>query len=385
MSPSDIERQLRESAPPAPDALRDRVRTIVARERAPRRAFRFTPRRASLALVGAVVVAGGGAAVVAGLVSSGSEKRAVPPSSDEVFMRPQSGTSTNVTGGLEEGRLKRLPSHGGVAAAVPKLQESTPDLSVAQLAQPLPTQSADVAPTPLPPAGLRLQDYDVSLGVRVADSAALSKATVAAIRWTRTFGGFVARVSYDTPGSNKRGEADLVLRVPVSKVQDAMRRFSSLGTLTSQHVSIQDLQGRVNAQTKRIITLNRRIGAILKELDGSLTVDRQARLQAELAARKQELAAVTSQKRATVTQGRLAHVYLTLTTKAKHTQGTAVPHKPGRIERRLDDAWRVLAQELAVLLYGLVVVAPFALLAAAGLAAARVQRRRTDRRVLARS
>jgi len=132
------------------------------------------------------------------------------------------------------------------------------------------------------------------------------------MRWTRANGGFVARVSYDTPNRH-RG----LLRAPAARCRSAgcrpaLQRFSSLGTLTSQHVSIQDLQGTVNSQTKRIITLNRRIGAILTTLQTTQTVDKTARLQAELAARRQELAALTVAKAATVRQGRLAHIYLEL-------------------------------------------------------------------------
>lgn len=94
---------------------------------------------------------------------------------------------------------------------------------------------------------------------------------------------------------------------------------------------------------------------------------------------------MTTAKRATVVQGRLAHVYLTLTSKAAKKHVVAPPHKPGRIERRLDAAGDMLARELAVLVYALVVVAPFALLAAAWLVGTRTMRRRTDRRLLARS
>jgi hypothetical protein len=222
----------------------------------------------------------------------------------------------------------------------------------------------------------------VRLGVRVKD---LSKATTAAMRWTRAHGGYVASVSYDTPKPGARGEAELILRVPVSQVQQAMTRFAGLGTLTSQHTSIQDLQGTVNAQTKRIITLNRRIAAILKALEQTQTVETTARLQAELAARRQELAGVKAAKRATVVKGRLSRIYLTLTTKAAKKHVVAPPSKPGRIERRLDAAGDVLARELAILLYALVVVAPFVLIGAAWLVGMRAVKRRADRRLLAQS
>jgi Domain of unknown function (DUF4349) len=203
------------------------------------------------------------------------------------------------------------------------------------------------------------------------------------MRWARTHGGYVASVSYDTPKRGASGDSYLVLRVPVAQVQQAVRRFGALGTLTSQHMSMQDLQSTVNSQTKRIIALNRRIAAILQALEHTQTVDTTARLQAELAARRQELAGVTAAKRATVVRGRLSRIDLTLTTRAAKRHVVAPPAKPGRIERRLDAAGTVLAQELAYLLYALVVLAPFALLAAAAVAATRTLRRRADRRVLA--
>ena len=101
--------------------------------------------------------------------------------------------------------------------------------------------------------------------MRVKDGDALSKATVEAMRWTRSVGGYVAQVSYGTAGA-KTGESHLILRVPVGKVQDAIQKLSGLGTLQSQNVSVTDLQDQVNAQTKRIIVLSRRIQAIVKRL-----------------------------------------------------------------------------------------------------------------------
>jgi len=202
------------------------------------------------------------------------------------------------------------------------------------------------------------------------------------MRWTRANGGFVARVSYDTPNRHPG-----LLRAPAARagrpVQAALQRFSSLGTLTSQHVSIQDLQGTVNSQTKRIITLNRRIGAILTTLQTTQTVDKTARLQAELAARRQELAALTVAKAATVRQGRLAHIYLELRSQAKkHVVVPVKPHKPGAIGGKLHSAGHVLAQELAFVLAALVILAPFILLGALGFAGARALRRRKRPRLL---
>jgi uncharacterized protein DUF4349 len=353
MTSAEIIAELRASAPAAPDPLRDRVRTIVAADSAPRRRA-FTRRRASFALVGGLAAAAVGAALVHGLASGGGGRGT---EASQSFRSLKKAATATVAGS----------NHGARAHPSPL----PPNASTA----------TGLRPSQLPPAGLRLQDYQVSLGVRVENSEALSRATVQAMRWTRGHGGYVARVSYTTPGGRK-GEADLVLRVPVTEVQDALQEFSSLGTLTSQHVSIQDLQGTVNAQTRRIIQLDRRIGAVSRALEGPLTVEQQARLQTELTARRQELAALTAAKQATVKQGRLARVYLSLDAAAKK-KTVVPPARPGDIRRKLDDAGRVLAVELAVVLYGLVVLAPFAVLAAAAVLAARGLRRRSERRLLA--
>ena len=89
----------------------------------------------------------------------------------------------------------------------------------------------------------------------------------------------------------------------------------------------------MNAQSKRIIVLSRRIQAIVKRLQaGGLSVDQEAQLRAELAADRAELGAVTQAKAATVRQGRLSRIQLELTTHKSSV--VAPPSKPGRLARR---------------------------------------------------
>ena len=77
---------------------------------------------------------------------------------------------------------------------------------------------------------------------------------------------------------------------------------------------------------------------------------------------------------------RLARITLGLTTPAKQA-ATA----PSRFDRTVDDAGSVLLRELEILLYALVVAGPLLLLGAAGIAAAKAQRRRSDARLLERA
>ena len=66
------------------------------------------------------------------------------------------------------------------------------------------------------------------------------------------------------------------------------------------------------------------------------------------------------------------------------TPSLVVPHDPGRIERALDRSGSILLDEAKVVVYALVVGAPLLLLAALGLGGARVLRRRSETRLLAR-
>ena len=101
----------------------------------------------------------------------------------------------------------------------------------------------------------RAQRIGASLTIEVDDTDALSKATQEALQTTRSLGGYVVSVSYAT-GTD--GTASLTLRVPTAKVQDAITRLSSLGTIVAQQVQIDDLQESIDALDKRISGLRER-------------------------------------------------------------------------------------------------------------------------------
>ena len=182
----------------------------------------------------------------------------------------------------------------------------------------------------------------------------------------------------NTPG--KRGTASLVLRVPVTKVEEAVLRLGKLGDVTAQHVRIQDLQRQANVQQRQITRLRATIASLQHKLaDTSLEPAERVRLRYELDEAKRQLAQATKARAATVREGSLATVSMTFTTpEAK----AAVPHEQTRIERTLRDAGGFLLLELAWLLYALVAIGPIVLLAAAAVYAVRAGRRRSDARLL---
>ena len=238
-----------------------------------------------------------------------------------------------------------------------------------------PTPFAPSLPVPTPG---RYQDYEASLTVRVKDVDALHARTAEASQLARSYGGYVASVDESTGGGD--GRSDLVLRIPVSRVQDAYFRLARLGTVTAQHLSIRDLERVVQAQRQRIIQLKVLIAKIGETLKGSpLPADVRLRLELQRNAARQELARVTGSNKATLRQASLSKIFLTLTAQQA---GGATKRNESRIERAARSAGSFLVGAGAVLLFLLIVVSPLLVLAIAVVLGTRAYRRREERRLL---
>ena len=198
------------------------------------------------------------------------------------------------------------------------------------------------------------------------------------MRLTRSLGGYVVSAAFDVPGH--RGASTLILRVPIGNVQKAIADLSGYGTLLAQKISVQDLQQKADRQAARIVALRRTIAAIEARLGGPLSTDERTRLERQLGLEEQQLARMLKRREATLKRGHLARLSLTLVTARPKPAAAS-----SRIDRTLDDAGSVLARELQVLLYALIVAGPLLLLGGLALVAARTQRNRSDRRLLERS
>jgi len=211
----------------------------------------------------------------------------------------------------------------------------------------------------------------------VKDIGALSAATQQATHTTRALGGYVVRTNFD---ARKEGRSFLVVRVPIGKVQTAIARFSALGTIVAQNISITDLQNRVDAIGNRIDGLRVRIAKIDDQLATStLTQAQRVELELQRARLARMLHQLTGTRGTLVRRAHLSTLSLTLTT---HSTAVATPHHRGALGRALDDAGSILAKEAAVALYVLIVVGPLAILAALVWIAIRSGRRYADRRLL---
>lgn len=332
--------ELRASRPVVPEELRDRVEELARVEPEPRREWGFgLPSRrvafavAALAVLGSFIAAG-----VTGLGGSTGDTRAVQHGAN---VRPV--TTTEAYGVHVERAAGSLP-----------LKDRA-----------------------LPAAKSRLQQYDAALTLRVRDSDRLSARTQEAMRLTRSLGGYVASASFDVPG--RQGTSTLMLRIPIDRVQRALAAFAGYGTLLSQKISVQDLQQRADAQSSRIAALKQAITALETQLEGSVSAVQRKRLERLLSIERSRLAAQQKKLGATVRRAELARVGLTLVTPTAKASAA-----PGRFDRTLDDAGSVLARELEILLYALVVVGPLLALGGIAVALGRAQRRRSDRQLLER-
>lgn len=296
--------ELRDTAPRAPEGLRERVREL--REPAPNRRPSLRP---ALIAIPVIVL---GVAVIGGLIDS--SERTAKVRDEQVRLAAQSQGATT-----ESDELRSL---------APSLTSK------------------------------RLQQQQVSMRLRVND---LSRATQRAVRQTRNLGGYVAAANYST--GETTGDSRLDLRVPAQNVQKAIARFTDLGTILAQRISVADLQAGLDRLEARIAAKQK----LLETLTGE-------RLEKE----RRALGRLERSRVALVREGTYAKVSLQLTT----SKPAAKREEPGRFESFWGDARDILGKELIAVLYALVIVGPFAILAALAFFAERARRRRADHRLL---
>src|SRR5512146_1054386 len=326
MSRLDLLADLRETRPAAPAGLRERVREIAAVVPEPRRRLpQLTWRRATVVLVPAVL----------------------GPAAAAIVVGRNGSTPTAVERGVAVGSAAKAQTTLQAQAGADRAS----------------------APTAVPPARGRLQDYDATLSLRVHDATALSAATKRALRIVRSLGGFAGSVNLNVDGAE--GEATLRLRVPVTHVQDAVQRLSELGTITGESVGIQDVQAGVNA-------LDRTIARLQKQLRGLRAQPQTPAVQRKIAALTARVQQLQRSRANTVRNARLATISLQLTTRTPVVQPKPAQHGP------LHGAVVALSWLGIGALYALVVGGPVALVLLAVWLAARALRRRSERRLLER-
>ncbi|HWG56646.1 MAG TPA: DUF4349 domain-containing protein [Gaiellaceae bacterium] len=343
MSPSEaLLKELRAAKPAAGEGLRERVREIAAQEPA-REPFlrRFGLRRFVLVAAPVTAVVAIATAGVIGLSQEGTPVPGRGEGSAPQAARESAPAQDSAGGGADA--MEAAPPSGGAA---------------------------------LPPTQGRLQRYDAQLTLRVDDVEELSAATQRAMRIARSLGGVVASVSYDS-GTSEIGSAQLTLRVPIARVQQAVVQLSGLGTILGQRYGIEDLQPAADDLARQIEETQVRVAELQTQLrQTNLTDTERAVLRSRLAEARRQLADLRSALEGTRAEARLATIQLSLTTEAILE---SPPAEKGALDRVVD----ILRWEGLALLYALVVAGPFLVVGLAVWLALRARRRREEARLLA--
>ena len=351
MSSFDVTNELRLAKPRASEQLRERVMALGERPvREPRFSFslpsRYTLRRVALVAVPAVVVVGIGGALIHGIANSGTQQ--------EEAVRSDIGRSAGTTPFFDAA----TPQPGALLGA--QTREKAPSLSA------------------LPPNTNRLQHYQAAMTVRVDGLEELSPSTQKAMRIARSLGGYVVSAKFNAA---KQGNSGLVFRIPIAHVQQAIAKFSALGTIAAQNIRITDLQAQFNNVVKRIGALRVAIAKVDdKFADTSLSNEDRVRLEQQRARLTAALASLQTSKARTSKRAALATVSLGLTTRA--AAAAKKPEHLGPLGRALHDAGNILQKEASWALYALIVLGPLVLIGVLGYVLIRGSRRLADRRLL---
>jgi hypothetical protein len=324
MSQRDLAAELRSARIEAPSELRARVRLIAAADTSsPRR--RITWRRA---LVVALPVAAAVAATI-------------------VLTRPD---HTRTVVPVDQGF-----AHG--SAATPATPSTTRELT--------PSIAKAIAPNP---STTRVQRYGAYLALRVPTPDGVSNGVKQALAITKSLGGYAGSVHAVTQGTS--GSADLRLKIPRPKVQEAIARLSAIGTITAEQVNVQDLQAGLNASDRTMARLQRQLAALRAQPSSQVTA-------ARIAALVRQIQGLQRARSATLRAARYATVDLHLGTAA--APPSKAHHGP---LHGLGVAFRWLGIGAV---YALALGAPFLLVLWLAWIAVRTLRRRREDALLSRS
>jgi hypothetical protein len=334
--------ELRTAAIPAPDSLRERVAASTRETVRPRR-FSVPRRRAALAFAIALVVAAASAGAAA-LVGESDENQALRSA--------------------ERG----VPTVAGEAQFRPEITRnfSAPSPSLAPLSGA--TASRE-----------RARDVDMWIELRLRDADRLSEAANAAMATTRELGGFVASSTVGTRGDE--GRAQLLLRVPVERVDDALFRLSQLGTITGQRVVTTDLQGEIDRRSSTISRLRSAIAvAELKLRSGTLSREERLELQIQVARKRSQLAEAERARDRLEREAATAELTLVLHTRA----APSAQEDESRLAAAARNGLDFLAGAGSIALFLAIVLSPLLALVVGAWLVLRARSRRLEDRLLER-
>ena len=338
-----LARELRSASVTAPSSLRERVVQI-----GPAPGVRRPGRRLVVALAAAVLVLVAGAFAAFRLTQDSGLK-------------------------VEHGSAALVPRH--TERAVPPVIEGNLLEKYGPVLSGSASEDGSALAAPAPTG--RAQDIDMWVSLRVPDADGISAASQDAVRITRELGGVVTSSTVDTQWN--QGRAQLTLRIPVGKLDDAVFRLTQLGTVTAQRTNTQDLQGPLDRTTDRIAHLRSQIRIELARLaSGQLDAAQELHARIHLENLRRNLREAKADRRALVSRTSMADLTLRLATPAPG----AADKSEGGIAGAVGKAGDFLRGAGAVAVFLALVLSPLVVLAVIAWALLRARSRRIEARLL---
>lgn len=334
-------RDVRAEAPAMQPHFRARLdrRAELGFERAlPRRRFQLRPLVPALGVAGCVL-----AALVAVVLSTGNG------SNDSAGSRGGAGAPLAAT---QPESADSAKSSGGAGSTS--------------------SGSAAASPARVAPQATRARRVERSTRLELTTTD-VQKASDGVVRATQAAGGFVQSSQIAT--GDAHSTASFVLRVPTSRLDDALARLSRLGHVKSLQQSADDITGSYDSASARLAEARAERRGLLRALAKATTAEQISSLRARIADNRTELQRYQREFNAVRNRANYATVGVDVTGTAR--KQAAAPSggswTPGDAAH---DAVRVLEISAGVALIALAVLIPLGLVGAAGGFAALALRRR---------
>jgi hypothetical protein len=341
-------RDVRAEAPAMEPAFRAQL------DRRVDRGFERTPARKRFALRPMIPALGVAGCVVAGIVA----------------IALTAGDGSNDSASRNGGGTAALNQSG---PAAPEASDSAKSSSPSSAGSGGSSGSSALAPTPAAPSRERRVERSTRLELTTTD---VQKATDGVVGATQAAGGFVQSSQVAT--GDGRSTASFVLRVPTSKLDDALARLSKLGHVKSLQQSADDITGAYDGASGRLTEARAARRGLLRALRNATTAEQVSSLRARIADNRREIQRYQRAFNAVRNRANLATVEVEVTGAARK-QAAAPSHGSWTPGDAAHDAVRVLEVSAGVALIALAVLVPLTLVGAAGgFAAVTLRRRRRE-------
>ncbi len=382
---ADLLGELRDARTPTPPALQVRLDDLLERfeppaPRAPARRRLRRPGRlrrpAGPVLAGAAALTfllGFGLLIAKTGPSGGSDQSA----SSSAAAAPAVSEPAIGGGGAGVGASTAAASAASIVTEASPAFEAQRDARTESAAVP---DGTDLGPlTPATPDTGRLQHQESHLEIALRSPAAVADATGEVTRAIAGYGGHIVTVQFATP-EGKEARSQIVAKVPIERMEEATTRFTGLGRLAAAQVDISDLQAQADTLEQKVAAARLQIAQFTARLAATdLTRVQRATLVERRARARARLADLNASVSRTKQSAALADLTVVLTTDDAAVVPAAA--SPGAGDRARE-ALGVLADIGVYAVWLLVVLTPFAVLAAAFLGTRRLLRRRREQRLL---